>query len=154
MNSVGEGCTELKREYDQCFNRWFAEKFLKGDRSDDPCTELFKKYQSCVQVKTNKTPSDIQVACQPGYYQLYKEILFSLLICNDLRCSGSHLLDLWDPLYCTCSVFHTHLNDIIWCAGLGVRGNCALVELKLIYLHISNLHQLMQLLLRGRFRIH
>lgn len=20
----------MKREYDQCFNRWFAEKFLKG----------------------------------------------------------------------------------------------------------------------------
>ncbi|TSM28167.1 TP53-regulated inhibitor of apoptosis 1 [Bagarius yarrelli] len=50
MNSVGEGCTELKREYDQCFNRWFADKFLKGDRGEDPCIEVFKKYQSCVQV--------------------------------------------------------------------------------------------------------
>lgn len=50
MNSVGEGCTDFKREYDQCFNRWFAEKFLKGDRSGDPCTEMFKKYQHCVQV--------------------------------------------------------------------------------------------------------
>ncbi|KAG2471169.1 DPOE1 polymerase, partial [Polypterus senegalus] len=50
MNSVGEGCTELKREYDHCFNRWFAEKFLKGDRSGDPCSEMFKKYQQCVQV--------------------------------------------------------------------------------------------------------
>ncbi len=50
MNSVGEGCTELKREYDQCFNRWFAEKFLKGDRSADPCSELFRKYHTCVQV--------------------------------------------------------------------------------------------------------
>lgn len=49
MNSVGEGCTELKREYDQCFNRWFAEKFLKGDRSGDPCIEMFKNYQQCVQ---------------------------------------------------------------------------------------------------------
>ncbi|KAF4108619.1 TP53-regulated inhibitor of apoptosis 1 [Onychostoma macrolepis] len=49
MNSVGEGCTELKREYDQCFNRWFAEKFLKGDRSADPCSELFHKYHTCVQ---------------------------------------------------------------------------------------------------------
>ncbi|XP_005987220.1 TP53-regulated inhibitor of apoptosis 1 [Latimeria chalumnae] len=49
MNSVGQECTDLKHEYDQCFNRWFAEKFLKGDRSADPCTELFKKYQVCVQ---------------------------------------------------------------------------------------------------------
>lgn len=50
MNSVGEACTDMKREYDQCFNRWFAEKFLKGDSSGDPCTDLFKRYQQCVQV--------------------------------------------------------------------------------------------------------
>lgn len=50
MNSVGEACTDMKREYDQCFNRWFAEKFLKGDCSGDPCTDLFKRYQQCVQV--------------------------------------------------------------------------------------------------------
>ncbi|KAG5198769.1 hypothetical protein JEQ12_007365 [Ovis aries] len=49
MNSVGEACTDMKREYDQCFNRWFAEKFLKGDGSGDPCTDLFKRYQQCVQ---------------------------------------------------------------------------------------------------------
>lgn len=51
MNSVGEACTELKREYDQCFNRWFAEKFLKGDSGGDPCGQLFKRYQLCVQVR-------------------------------------------------------------------------------------------------------
>uniref|UniRef100_A0A8C3FZR6 TP53 regulated inhibitor of apoptosis 1 n=1 Tax=Chrysemys picta bellii TaxID=8478 RepID=A0A8C3FZR6_CHRPI len=50
MNSVGEACTELKREYDQCFNRWFAEKFLKGENAGDPCVQLFKRYQLCVQV--------------------------------------------------------------------------------------------------------
>ncbi|KAM9118857.1 TP53-regulated inhibitor of apoptosis 1 [Pangshura tecta] len=49
MNSVGEACTELKREYDQCFNRWFAEKFLKGENAGDPCVQLFKRYQLCVQ---------------------------------------------------------------------------------------------------------
>ncbi|XP_073079784.1 TP53-regulated inhibitor of apoptosis 1 isoform X1 [Manis javanica] len=52
MNSVGEACTDMKREYDQCFNRWFAEKFLKGDGSGDPCTDLFKRYQQCVQSGT------------------------------------------------------------------------------------------------------
>lgn len=51
MNSVGEACTELKREYDQCFNRWFAEKFLKGENDGDPCGQLFKRYQLCVQVR-------------------------------------------------------------------------------------------------------
>ncbi|XP_013926921.1 PREDICTED: TP53-regulated inhibitor of apoptosis 1 [Thamnophis sirtalis] len=51
MNSVGEACTELKRDYDQCFNRWFAEKFLKGEAGaeGDPCVQLFKRYQLCVQ---------------------------------------------------------------------------------------------------------
>ncbi|MBZ3877701.1 TP53-regulated inhibitor of apoptosis 1 [Sciurus carolinensis] len=29
MNSVREACTDMKCEYHQCFNRWFAEKFLK-----------------------------------------------------------------------------------------------------------------------------
>ncbi|KAB0395059.1 hypothetical protein E2I00_020042 [Balaenoptera physalus] len=38
MNSVREACTDTKHEYDQCFNCWFAEKFLNGD----PCTDLFK----------------------------------------------------------------------------------------------------------------
>ncbi|XP_061485309.1 TP53-regulated inhibitor of apoptosis 1-like [Rhineura floridana] len=51
MNSLGEACTEMKREYDQCFNRWFAEKFLKGGDSSGgkPCTQLFKRYQLCTQ---------------------------------------------------------------------------------------------------------
>ncbi|XP_042193435.1 TP53-regulated inhibitor of apoptosis 1 isoform X2 [Callorhinchus milii] len=48
MNSVGADCSELKRVYDLCFNRWFAEKFLKGERSGEPCADLFKQYQECV----------------------------------------------------------------------------------------------------------
>ncbi|XP_029427117.1 TP53-regulated inhibitor of apoptosis 1 [Rhinatrema bivittatum] len=58
MNSVGEECTEMKREYDQCFNRWFADKFLKGEGSRDPCSELFRKYQLCVQkaIKEKEIP--------------------------------------------------------------------------------------------------
>lgn len=56
MNSVGEACTELKREYDQCFNRWFAEKFLKGESAGDPCGQLFKRYQLCVQVRPPAVP--------------------------------------------------------------------------------------------------
>ncbi|OCU01779.1 hypothetical protein XELAEV_18007556mg [Xenopus laevis] len=60
MNSVGEECTDMKREYDQCFNRWFAEKFLKGEGSGDPCTELFRRYRECVQkaIKDKDIPVD------------------------------------------------------------------------------------------------
>nr|XP_048696478.1 TP53-regulated inhibitor of apoptosis 1-like [Caretta caretta] len=49
MNSVGEACTELKHKYDQCFNHWFAKKFLKGKNAGDPCVQQFKCYQLCVQ---------------------------------------------------------------------------------------------------------
>jgi len=47
MNSVGEECNYLKQQYDQCFDNWFANKFLKGI-SEDSCQPLFKIYQKCV----------------------------------------------------------------------------------------------------------
>ncbi|KAM4865820.1 TP53-regulated inhibitor of apoptosis 1-like [Thomomys bottae] len=58
MNSGREACTDMKRECDQCCNRWFAEKFLKGVGSGDPCTDLFKHYQQCVQkaIKEKEIP--------------------------------------------------------------------------------------------------
>ena len=53
MNSVGAECQEMKHAYDECFNKWFAERFLKG-KKDDPCSELFKTYQACVKVNLTK----------------------------------------------------------------------------------------------------
>lgn len=50
MNSIGENCNELKRDYDACFNSWFAEKFLRGNTNDSACASLFKDYQQCVKV--------------------------------------------------------------------------------------------------------
>ena len=43
-------CRNLKEEYDACFNFWFAEKFLKGDKNDSMCSQLLKSYTECVQV--------------------------------------------------------------------------------------------------------
>nr|XP_054092912.1 TP53-regulated inhibitor of apoptosis 1 [Callithrix jacchus] len=37
------------QSYNQCFDRWFVEKFLKGDSSGEPCSNLFKYYLQCVQ---------------------------------------------------------------------------------------------------------
>eukprot|EP00794_Sanderia_malayensis_P000430 gene430-1071_t len=52
MESIGKDCGLLKQEYDACFNKWYAEKFLKGhvDPSKEtvPCEELFKTYRKCV----------------------------------------------------------------------------------------------------------
>lgn len=50
MNSIGEECTELKKKYDDCFNSWFSERFLKGDTDDSMCAGIFKVYQDCVKV--------------------------------------------------------------------------------------------------------
>ncbi|KAI8436669.1 hypothetical protein MSG28_010157 [Choristoneura fumiferana] len=48
MNSIGEECTDLKKKYDDCFNSWFTERFLKGDHDDSMCAGIFKIYQECV----------------------------------------------------------------------------------------------------------
>ena len=50
MNSIGEACNDLKRDYDACFNTWFSEYFLKGHTNDSMCAPLFKVYQECVKV--------------------------------------------------------------------------------------------------------
>ncbi|KAK3607254.1 hypothetical protein CHS0354_002227 [Potamilus streckersoni] len=47
MDSVGKDCKELKHAYENCFNEWFSESFLKG-KKDDPCAELFRTYQECI----------------------------------------------------------------------------------------------------------
>ena len=50
MNSLGDDCNELKRKYDECFNLWFSDRFLKGDNDDSMCAPIFKVYQECVKV--------------------------------------------------------------------------------------------------------
>lgn len=50
MNSIGENCNELKKQYDACFNNWFADQFLRGSTNDTACAPLFKVYQQCVKV--------------------------------------------------------------------------------------------------------
>ncbi|KAJ2390729.1 Mitochondrial distribution and morphology protein 35 [Coemansia sp. RSA 2559] len=47
MESISKECTPLKHEYDACFTKWYSEKFLRGEKSND-CEELFKRYQTCL----------------------------------------------------------------------------------------------------------
>lgn len=54
MESIGKECKELKKEYDACFNVWFAEKYLKGQHHSNFCDELFKVYQGCVRNAIDK----------------------------------------------------------------------------------------------------
>jgi TRIAP1/MDM35 family protein len=48
MDSLSPQCTPLKREYEECFTRWYQDKFLKGDITND-CKDLFLKYKACVE---------------------------------------------------------------------------------------------------------
>ncbi|CAG9770664.1 unnamed protein product [Ceutorhynchus assimilis] len=48
MDSIGAACHELKKQYDDCFNLWFSEHFLRGRTNDSMCASLFKTYQDCV----------------------------------------------------------------------------------------------------------
>lgn len=52
MNSIGEACKDLKKDYDECFNLWFSEHFLKGKTNDSMCAPMLKVYQHCVKVST------------------------------------------------------------------------------------------------------
>jgi TRIAP1/MDM35 family protein len=52
MNSIGENCNELKKQYDNCFLTWFSGRFLKGDTNDEMCAPFLKVYQQCVKVCT------------------------------------------------------------------------------------------------------
>ena len=48
-----EVCKDLKQKYDDCFNAWFSEKFLKGNKNDSQCSYLLKVYKQCVEVRFN-----------------------------------------------------------------------------------------------------
>lgn len=50
MDSIGPECTELKQKYEACFNKWYSEKFLKGDKNDE-CEPLFRQYKACLDVR-------------------------------------------------------------------------------------------------------
>ena len=46
MTSIATECDDLKEEYDNCFNAWYA-KYLNGETSKN-CDPIFKKYKACV----------------------------------------------------------------------------------------------------------
>ncbi len=51
MTSLAPECAELKTAYDTCFNKWYSEKFLKGDVSQD-CEDVFRLYKACLSVES------------------------------------------------------------------------------------------------------
>lgn len=61
MDSIGPECTDLKWEYDNCFNKWFRESYLrqKPISHDSACGELFQKYKDCVKDALQKQGIDL-----------------------------------------------------------------------------------------------
>lgn len=46
---IDEACPDLKERYDECHNRWYKERFMKGDTRPG-CGVEFAEYQECVMV--------------------------------------------------------------------------------------------------------
>ncbi|CAG7700235.1 unnamed protein product [Allacma fusca] len=66
MNSISEECNMLKYQYDECFNNWFSEKFLQGNKDLSVCDPYMKLYSECVRramlvkgIDTTETDRDV-----------------------------------------------------------------------------------------------
>ncbi len=51
MGSLSEECNSLKTKYDDCFNVWFSERFLKGEKDLSVCDSYLNAYTECVKVR-------------------------------------------------------------------------------------------------------
>ena len=67
MNSLSKKCQEAKEKYDACFNKWFSERYLKGDTRDE-CEPVFKIYQECVKAAIDE--QKIELWNLPSEYEL------------------------------------------------------------------------------------
>ncbi|GMH06938.1 hypothetical protein Nepgr_008778 [Nepenthes gracilis] len=41
-------CAHLRIAYHDCFNRWYSEKFLKGQWDKEDCVAEWRKYRECL----------------------------------------------------------------------------------------------------------
>ncbi|PKA50965.1 Uncharacterized protein AXF42_Ash007621 [Apostasia shenzhenica] len=41
-------CADLRSAYHDCFNRWFSEKFAKGQCDKEECVAEWEKYKACL----------------------------------------------------------------------------------------------------------
>lgn len=50
LNSFHPECSNLKHQYDQCFNLWFTKHYMNGDYQNNECQKIFEIYTDCVKV--------------------------------------------------------------------------------------------------------
>ncbi|XP_020522154.1 uncharacterized protein At4g33100 isoform X4 [Amborella trichopoda] len=41
-------CAHLRAAYHDCFNRWYSEKYLKGQWDKEECVSEWGKYRACL----------------------------------------------------------------------------------------------------------
>ncbi|KAF3446075.1 hypothetical protein FNV43_RR11254 [Rhamnella rubrinervis] len=41
-------CANLRAAYHNCFNRWYSEKFVKGQWDKEDCVSEWQKYKACL----------------------------------------------------------------------------------------------------------
>ncbi|PON95980.1 Mitochondrial distribution/morphology family protein [Trema orientale] len=41
-------CANLRTAYHNCFNRWYSEKFVKGQWDKEECVSEWRKYKACL----------------------------------------------------------------------------------------------------------
>ena len=49
-SKAAAACSELRAAYHECFNRWYADKFAKGQWQRDDCADHWHKYRACLEV--------------------------------------------------------------------------------------------------------
>ncbi|KAF3341977.1 hypothetical protein FCM35_KLT00615 [Carex littledalei] len=47
--TTAAACSELRSAYHDCFNRWYSDKFSKGEWHKEECTAQWNNYRSCLQ---------------------------------------------------------------------------------------------------------
>ncbi|GMY28910.1 hypothetical protein FCV25MIE_24152 [Fagus crenata] len=41
-------CAHLRAAYHNCFNRWYSEKFVKGEWKKEECVSEWQQYRACL----------------------------------------------------------------------------------------------------------
>ncbi|KAF9612571.1 hypothetical protein IFM89_002167 [Coptis chinensis] len=47
-SSSTKPCAQLRAAYHDCFNRWYSEKFVKGQWDKEECVSEWNKYRACL----------------------------------------------------------------------------------------------------------
>lgn len=50
-----KACEDLKQKHDNCFFRWYNEKFMVGTKEEIDCKDEYMIYRECLEVRTRSS---------------------------------------------------------------------------------------------------